>query len=89
MHKSSYVIRDQINFHLSTECKNLLGTQAHYYSFHINVNSGMGGELDTERLDAKYHYKVVNRTVPHILKFTKAFLLILDCEERGIQRSSK
>lgn len=43
--------------------------------------------MDIERLNVEYRCQVANRkTVHHAQKFTEALLLILGCEEVGIQR---
>lgn len=54
-----FCVRDQIHFHLLTKCKNLLESKAQYYSFHINITFGMGGELDIERGNTEYHCKAI------------------------------
>lgn len=57
---SNEIFQSQTESFIPTEYKNLLGMQAYYYKFYINVSLVIEGELDVKTLNAEYHCKAAN-----------------------------
>lgn len=68
--------------------KHLLGMQAYYYKFFINVNLVIEGELSVETLNTDYHCKAAHGITASHMEVLKGFTAYLRLQGDGHSKIS-
>lgn len=71
------IFQSQTESFIPTEYKDLLGMEAYYYKFYINVNLVIEGELDVETLNTNYQCKTANGIPASHMEVLQGFITYL------------
>lgn len=80
------IFQSQTESFIPTEYKDLLGMEAYYYKFYINVNLVIKGELDVETLNTENQCKAANGIPASHMEVLQGFITYLRLQGDGHSR---